>query len=102
LNQARAGLLNSRQGVVEQLGGTTSRLIARPMPLGTDNDPFVIPADPQGQRAMVNFLTGSFARTMDPNGKITVRAPDQLDANGRVLSRGGLRYMTSAELMSLK
>jgi hypothetical protein len=102
LNQARAGLLNSRQGVVEQLGGTTSRLIARPMPLGTDNDPFVIPADPQGQQAMFNFLKGSFARTMDPNGKITVRAPDQLDANGRVLSRGGLRYMTSAELMSLK
>jgi hypothetical protein len=51
---------------------------------------------------MVNFLTGSFARTMDPNAKITVRAPDQLDANGRVLSRGGLRYMTPAELMSLK
>lgn len=102
LNQARAGLLNSRQGVVEQLGGTTSRLIARPLPLGTDNDPFVIPADPKGQQAMVNFLTGSFARTMDPNAKITVRAPDQLDANGRVLSRGGLRYMTPAELMSLK
>ena len=102
LNQARAGLLNSRQGVVEQLGGTTSRLIARPMPLGTDNDPFVIPADSQGQQAMFNFLRGSFARTMDPNGKITVRAPDQLDDNGRVLSRGGLRYMTAAELMSLK
>jgi hypothetical protein len=101
LNQARAGLLNARQGVVEQLGGATTRLLARPMPLGTDSDPFVIPADPQGQQAMFTFLGGSYARTMDPSGRITIRLPDQLDDQGRLLKRGGLQYRTPTELMSI-
>jgi len=69
-------LRNGRQQVLTQLGYENNDYVMRTPNTGTKNDPFVIPADKEGQRIMFNFLGSSIGKLQDPRATVHVRMPN--------------------------
>jgi hypothetical protein len=59
--------------------------------IGTQNDPFVIPADPAAQKQMINFLGSTVGRVQDPSAKVYVKTPT-----------GDVRIVSPAQLMNMQ
>jgi len=71
-----AMLRNARQQVLTQLGYESNDYAMRTPNTGTQNDPFVIPADKDSQRVMFNFLGSTIGKLQDPKASVFVRMPN--------------------------
>ena len=67
---------NARQRILTQLGYEKNDYVRRVASTGTQNDPFVIPQDPEQRQIMKNFLTSTIGRIQDPKATITLKMPD--------------------------
>jgi len=77
LNNREAEVRNQRYASGSQLGVGTDNLVMRTVPLGIQNDPFVIPADLQKERVMVDWLKANIGSKEDQgNTRVWVRLPD--------------------------
>lgn len=72
-------LRNARQQVLTQLGFVSDDMSMRVPSTGTQNDPFVVPADPQEQQNMFRYLSSTIGSIQDPRASVYIRMP-----NGRV------------------
>jgi len=73
--------LNNRQGITTQLGFEKRDYELRVPNLGTQNDPFVMPADPKDQQSMNLYLAQTVGKSQDENAAIYIR-----EVNGQVQS----------------
>jgi len=71
-----AGMRNARQQLLTQLGYENNDYTMRIPNTGTQNDPFVIPADKDSQRIMFNFLGSTIGKLQDPKATVFVRMPN--------------------------
>ena len=71
-----AMLRNSRQQVLTQLGYEGNDYVMSTPNTGTQNDPFVIPADPADQKRMFTFLGSTIGTIQDPRATVYVRMPN--------------------------
>jgi hypothetical protein len=71
-----AMLRNARQQVLTQLGYESNDYAMRTPNTGTQNDPFVIPADKDSQRVMFNFLSSTIGKLQDPKATVFVQMPN--------------------------
>jgi len=69
-------LRNSRQQVLTQLGFENRDFTMRVPQTGTETDPFVVPADPEGQKRMFTYLGSVYGSLQDPNAKVYVQKPN--------------------------
>jgi hypothetical protein len=89
LAAVETSLRNSRQQVLTQLGFEGNDYVMRTPNLGTKNDPFRIPTDPEQQKIMFTFLGSTIGKVPDgkavvylqmPNGKVDAFNPTPLRA----------------------
>jgi hypothetical protein len=71
-----AMLRNARQQVLTQLGYENNDYAMRTPNTGTQNDPFVIPADKDSQRVMFTFLGSTIGKLQDPNALVYLKMPN--------------------------
>jgi hypothetical protein len=71
-----AMLRNARQQVLTQLGYESNDYAMRTPNTGTQNDPFVIPTDKDGQRVMFTFLGSTIGKLQDPNALVYLKMPN--------------------------
>jgi len=71
-----AMLRNARQQVLTQLGYENNDYAMRTPSTGTQNDPFVIPADKDSQRVMFTFLGSTIGKLQDPNATVYLKMPN--------------------------
>jgi uncharacterized SAM-dependent methyltransferase len=71
-----AMLRNARQQVLTQLGFETNDYAMRTPSTGTQNDPFVIPADKADQQRMFTFLGSTIGKLQDPKAMVYVQMPN--------------------------
>ena len=71
-----ATLRNARQQVLTQLGYEGNDYVMRTPNTGTQNDPFVIPADKDSQRVMFNFLGSTIGKLQDPKATVYIQMPN--------------------------
>jgi hypothetical protein len=71
-----AMLRNARQQVLTQLGYEKNDYAMRTPNTGTQNDPFVIPADKDSQRVMFTFLGSTIGKLQDPNALVYLKMPN--------------------------
>jgi hypothetical protein len=71
-----AMLRNARQQVLTQLGYENNDYAMRTPNTGTQNDPFVIPADKDSQRVMFTFLGSTIGKLQDPNASVYLKMPN--------------------------
>ncbi len=74
-----AQLRNARQNVLTQLGYEDQDYVMKVPATGTQNDPFVIPADKEGQTRMLRYLGSTIGTLQDPKAIVYVKMP-----NGRI------------------
>jgi hypothetical protein len=74
-----AVLRNARQNVLTQLGYVDQDYVMSTPATGTQNDPFIIPADADSQRRMFVFLGSTIGKIQNPNATVYLRLP-----NGRI------------------
>lgn len=74
-----AQLRNARQQVLTQLGFVADDVSMKVPSTGTQNDPFVISADPQEQQRMFRYLASTIGTIQDPRASVYIQMP-----NGRV------------------
>jgi hypothetical protein len=67
---------NARQRVLTQLGYEKNDYVRRVASTGTQNDPFVIPADKDSQRIMFNYLGSTIGKLQDPKAMVYVQMPN--------------------------
>ena len=76
INNRDAAIRNQRYASGSQLGVGTDNLVMKTVPLGIQNDPFVIPADPQKERVMVDWLKANIGSKEDQgNTRVWVKLP---------------------------
>ena len=76
INNRDAAIRNERYASGSQLGVGTDNLVMKTVPLGIQNDPFVIPADPQKQGVMVDWLKANIGSKEDQgNTRVWVKLP---------------------------
>jgi len=86
INNREAAIRNERYASGSQLGVGKDNLVMRTVPLGIQNDPFVIPADPQKEGVMVNWLKANIGSREDqsrvwvkfPTGQSVSLSPQQI------------------------
>ena len=86
LNNREAAVRTQRYASGSQLGVGKDNLVMRTVPLGIQNDPFVIPADPQKEGVMVNWLKANIGSREDqsrvwvkfPTGQSVSLSPQQI------------------------
>ena len=78
-NSLETTLRNARQQVLTQLGFIDEDYVMRTPNTGTQNDPFIISADPNDQKRMFTFLGSTIGTLQDPNALVYIKMP-----NGRV------------------
>lgn len=78
-NGMETDLRNARQNVLTQLGFIDQDYVMKNPSTGTQNDPFVISADPAEQKRMFTYLGSTIGMAQDPNATVYIRMP-----NGRV------------------
>jgi hypothetical protein len=71
-----AMLRNARQQVLTQLGYESNDYAMRTPNTGTQNDPFVVPADKDSQRVMFTFLGSTIGKLQDPNATVYLKLPN--------------------------
>jgi hypothetical protein len=71
-----AGIRNARQQLLTQLGYENNDYVMRTPNTGTQNDPFVVPADKDSQRIMFNFLGSTIGKMQDPKAMVYVKMPN--------------------------
>lgn len=71
----KTAYLNEYYGLATQLGIGNRNIVVSTPPTGTKNDPFVIPADPEKQQQMLNYLKIQFGAVDDPKAMIYIRNP---------------------------
>jgi hypothetical protein len=71
-----AMLRNARQQVLTQLGYESNDYAMRTPSTGTQNDPFVVPADKDSQRVMFTFLGSTIGKLQDPNATVYLKLPN--------------------------
>jgi hypothetical protein len=71
-----AGMRNARQQLLTQLGYENNDYTMRIPNTGTQNDPFVIPADKDSQRIMFNFLGSTIGKLQDPKATVYIQMPN--------------------------
>ena len=71
-----AGMRNARQQLLTQLGYENNDFVMRIPNTGTQNDPFVVPKNPEERQRMRTFLTSTIGRIQDPKATVTLRMPD--------------------------
>jgi hypothetical protein len=71
-----AQLRNARQNVLTQLGFVDNDYVMKTPQTGTSVDPFVIPADPEGQRRMFTYLGSTIGTLQDPKAVVYLRMPN--------------------------
>jgi hypothetical protein len=71
-----AMLRNSRQQVLTQLGFEGNDYVMSTPNTGTQNDPFVVPADPAQQKTMFTFLGSTVGKLQDPRAVVHLRMPN--------------------------
>jgi hypothetical protein len=71
-----AMLRNARQQVLTQLGFETNDYAMRTPSTGTQNDPFVIPADKADQQRMFTFLGSTIGKLQDPKATVYIQMPN--------------------------
>jgi hypothetical protein len=74
-----AQLRNARQNVLTQLGYVSEDFTMKTPQTGTQVDPFIIPADQEGQTRMLRYLGSTIGTLQDPKAIVYLRMP-----NGRV------------------
>jgi len=67
---------NMRQTIGAQLGYVKDNLVMDTPSIGTKNDPFVIPADPEGQKIMFTFLGSTIGKKASPNAQVFLKMPN--------------------------
>ena len=72
-------LRNRRQGLLTQLGYEGNDYVMKVPNVGTQNDPFVMPGDPDDQKRMFTYLGSTIGRVQDERATVYIRLP-----NGRV------------------
>ena len=75
-NSMEAMLRNARQQVITQLGYEKNDYVMNTPNTGTQNDPFVIPSEPDQQKRMFNFLGSTIGRVQDPRATVYMRMPN--------------------------
>ena len=75
-NSMEAMLRNSRQQVLTQLGYEGNDYVMRTPSTGTQNDPFVVPTDPEQQKRMFTFLGSTIGRIQDPRATVYLKLPN--------------------------
>ena len=76
LNSLESMYRNARQQTMEQLGWEDREFTMRTPETGTQNDPFVIPADPDMQKRMFSFLGTTIGTVQNPNAVVYLRLPN--------------------------
>jgi hypothetical protein len=71
-----AGLRNARQQLLTQLGYESNDYVMNIPNTGTQNDPFIVPKDPEARQRMRTFLGSTIGRIQDPKATVTLRMPD--------------------------
>ena len=71
-----AGMRNARQQLLTQLGYESNDYVMSIPNTGTQNDPFVVPKDPEARQRMRTFLGSTIGRIQDPKATVTLRMPD--------------------------
>ena len=71
-----AGIRNARQQLLTQLGYENNDYVMRTPNTGTQNDPFVVPADKDSQRIMFNFLGSTIGKMQDSKAMVYVKMPN--------------------------
>jgi hypothetical protein len=82
-------LRNSRQQINTQLGYIKDDLTMRVPQTGTKSDPFVVPADPEGQKRMFTYLGSTIGTLQDPRATVYLQMPNgRIDAFNPLQLRG--------------
>jgi hypothetical protein len=76
LNSLESMYRNARQQTMEQLGWEDREFTMRTPETGTQNDPFVIPADPDMKKRMYSFLGSTIGTVQNPNAVVYLKGPD--------------------------
>jgi hypothetical protein len=76
LNSLEAMYRNARHQSMTQLGWSDREFTMRTPETGTQNDPFVIPADPDMQKRMFSFLGTTIGTVQNPNAVVYLRLPN--------------------------
>ena len=76
LNSLEAMYRNARHQSKTQLGWEDREFTMRTPETGTQNDPFVIPADPDMQKRMFSFLGSTIGTVQNPNAVVYLRLPN--------------------------
>lgn len=76
LNSLESMYRNARQQTMEQLGWENREFTMRTPETGTQNDPFIIPADPDMQKRMFSFLGTTIGTVQNPNAVVYLRLPN--------------------------
>jgi hypothetical protein len=71
-----ANLRNARQQVLTQLGFEGNDYVMATPNTGTQNDPFIVPANPADQKRMFTFLGSTIGTIQDPRATVYVRMPN--------------------------
>jgi hypothetical protein len=71
----KTSYLNELYAYSTQLGIGDRNIVVSTPPTGTQNDPFVIPSDPEKQQQMMNYLKIQFGSVDDPKAMIYIRNP---------------------------
>ena len=75
-NSMEAMLRNARQQVITQLGYEKNDYVMNTPSTGTQSDPFIIPANPEQQKRMLNFLASTIGKIQDPRATVYLRMPN--------------------------
>jgi len=76
LNSLEAMYRNARHQSKTQLGWVDREFIMRTPETGTQNDPFIIPADPDMKKRMYSFLGTTIGTVQNPNAVVYLKGPD--------------------------
>jgi len=76
LNSLEAMYKNARHQSKTQLGWENREFIMRTPETGTQNDPFIIPADADMQKRMFSFLGSTIGTVQNPNAVVYLRLPN--------------------------
>ena len=76
LNSLESMYKNARHQSKTQLGWENREFVMRTPETGTQNDPFVIPADPDMQKRMFSFLGSTIGTVQNPNAVVYLRLPN--------------------------
>lgn len=84
-----AQLRNARQQVLTQLGYIKDDFTMKVPQTGTQVDPFIVPADPEGQRRMFTYLGSTIGTLQDPKAIVYLKMPNgRIDAFNPIQLRG--------------